>query len=76
MASRQSSQSVQTHLLHVEDGGPGFNSSLGKRIDHYLKHGYKLLHVGQETNRDEEGKHGGAPRCNARFGLRWDTSSE
>jgi len=25
-------------------------------INHYLTHGYKLLHVGQETTRDIDGK--------------------
>jgi hypothetical protein len=36
--------------------GPGFNSSLAERIDHYLKHGYKLLYFGQETSGDDEGR--------------------
>jgi hypothetical protein len=36
--------------------GPGYNSTLGDRIDHYMKHGYKLLYVGQETNGDDEGR--------------------
>ena len=36
--------------------GPGFNSTLGERIEHYLKHGYKLLYFGQETSGDEEGR--------------------
>jgi hypothetical protein len=29
--------------------------SLEERVNHYLKHGYKLLHVGQETSRANEG---------------------
>jgi len=29
---------------------------LGNRIQHYLDHGYKLLHVGSETSHDDEGK--------------------
>ena len=36
--------------------GPGYNATLGERIDHYMKHGYKLLYLGQETNGDEEGR--------------------
>ncbi len=26
--------------------------NVAEAINHYLKHGYKLLHVGQETSRD------------------------
>jgi hypothetical protein len=29
---------------------------IGKEIQHYLEHGYKLLHVGQETSYDDDGK--------------------
>jgi hypothetical protein len=36
--------------------GPGFNSTLGERIEHYIKHGYKLLYFGQETSGDDEGR--------------------
>src|SRR5262245_40931259 len=36
--------------------GPGFNSTLGERIEHFLKHGYKLLYFGQETSGDDEGR--------------------
>jgi hypothetical protein len=28
---------------------------LGKQIQHYIEHGYKVIHVGQETSRDNEG---------------------
>jgi hypothetical protein len=38
------------------NSGPGSSSTLGDRVDHYLKHGYKLLYVGQETRRDHNGK--------------------
>jgi hypothetical protein len=61
----------QTELLSIETtvtigssatsckeckSGPGFNATLGDRIDHYLKHGYKLLYFGQETRGDDEGR--------------------
>lgn len=38
--------------------GYSFNGwyDLGNRIQHYLEHGYKLLHIGSETSRDDEGK--------------------
>jgi len=37
--------------------GPGFNSTLGERIEHHLKvHGYKLLYFGQQTTGDDEGR--------------------
>ena len=29
---------------------------VSEQINHYLKHGYKLLHVGQQTTRNSEGK--------------------
>jgi len=29
---------------------------IDERINHLLKHGYKLLHVGQETTTDPDGK--------------------
>src|SRR6476620_1220520 len=36
--------------------GPGSSATFGERVDHYLKHGYKLLYFGQETRRDDEDK--------------------
>ena len=36
--------------------GPDLNSTFGERVDHYLKHGYKVLYFGQETRRDNEGR--------------------
>src|SRR5262245_35388809 len=36
--------------------GPGINSTFGDRIDHYLKHGYRLLYFGQESRGDEKGR--------------------
>jgi len=35
---------------------PDLNSTFGERVDHYLKHGYKVLYFGQETRRDDEAK--------------------
>lgn len=29
---------------------------IGKQIQHYLEHGYELLHVGTETSHDDDGK--------------------
>jgi len=37
----------------------GFNayeSDIARQINHYLDHDYKLLHVGQETSHDDDGK--------------------
>jgi len=35
----------------------GFDKDISDGINHYLtKHGYKLLHVGQEWSRDDDGK--------------------
>jgi hypothetical protein len=34
--------------------GAGFNSTFGDRVDHYLKHGYKLLYFGQDSRSDDE----------------------
>ena len=31
------------------------DKDLGEVINHYLGHGYELLHVGQETTRDMDG---------------------
>ena len=38
------------------NSGPGSSSTFGERVDHYLKHGYKLLYFGQETRRDGDGE--------------------
>jgi hypothetical protein len=37
--------------------GFGWNGwyDIGRKIQHYLDHGYKLLHVGSETDRVDEG---------------------
>jgi len=29
---------------------------IAREINHYLDHGYKLLHVGSETSHDDDGK--------------------
>jgi hypothetical protein len=31
----------------------GYKSAFEENVNHYLGHGYKLLHVGQETGRDD-----------------------
>jgi hypothetical protein len=31
------------------------NADFGEQINHYLSHGYKLLHVGAETARSDKG---------------------
>lgn len=35
---------------------PGPDIDVAKAINHYLNHGYKLLHVGTQTCQDLEGK--------------------
>ena len=40
--------------VYTEDQ-PGLGSELEKRINHLLGHGFKILHVGQETGTDYKG---------------------
>ena len=38
------------------DKGFGPESEVAEQINHYLNHGYKLLHIGQETSEGIGGK--------------------
>ena len=40
---------------HCEDGPP-YDSDVGVGINHLIKHGYKVLHVGQESSWSHEGQ--------------------
>jgi hypothetical protein len=36
-------------------GPMGKEIDVAHSINHYLKHGYKLLHIGQETSKEDDG---------------------
>ena len=42
--------------VHCGERPCGPNADLGEQINHYLGHGYKLLHVGQQTTTGGDGK--------------------
>jgi hypothetical protein len=50
----QLSSNIYKPCLHCKE--MAYELDLGEQISHYLKHGYTLLHVGQETSTDSNGK--------------------
>lgn len=51
----QLSSNIQKPCPHCNEMKIGDDQDVGDKISHYLKHGYKLLHVGQETSQDNGG---------------------
>ncbi len=45
------------HCSEAIGGGYADDQSIDKSINHYIQeHGYKLLHIGSETTRDDKGR--------------------
>jgi hypothetical protein len=51
----QINSSITKSCQHCGNIGLSSEPDVAEQINHYLKHGYKVLHVGQETSRDANG---------------------
>jgi hypothetical protein len=52
----QISSDVRRSCAVCGGGGPGLEADVAEWINHYLEHGYRLLHVGQQTTDDARGR--------------------
>jgi hypothetical protein len=51
----QLSSNIRKPCSHCSTG-PGLDDDVGEGINHYLGHGFRILHVGQETQWAPDGK--------------------